>query len=57
MSIPIATLIAAAVCIMSIAALSVSKSNTLDTVLYTVFYFAAVACTTTCAVEIISRLS
>lgn len=57
MSIPIVTLIAAAVCIMSVAALSVSKSDTLDKILYIVFYFGAVVCTTTYIVEFISRLS
>lgn len=57
MSIPIATLIAAAVCFMSVAALFVSKSDTLDTMLYIVFYSAVVVCTTTCIVEFISRLS
>lgn len=57
MLIPIATLIAAAVCIMSVVALSVSKSNTLDTVLYIVFYSAVVVSITTCIVEFISRLS
>lgn len=57
MSIPIATLIAAAVCIISVAALSVSKSNTLDTILYIVFYSAVVVSIATCIVEFISRLS
>lgn len=56
MSIPIAALIAAAVCIMSVVALSVSKSNTLDTALYIVFYSAVVVSMTTCIVEFISRL-
>lgn len=57
MSIPIATLIAAAVCIMSVAALSVSKSSTLDTILYIVFYSSVVVSVTTGIVEFISRLS
>lgn len=57
MSIPIAALIAAAVCIISVVALSVSKSNTLDTMLYIVFYSAVVVSITTCIVEFISRLS
>lgn len=57
MSIPIVALIAFAVLIVSAAALSVSRSNTLDTVLYIVFYSAAVVSTTTIIVEFISRLS
>lgn len=57
MSIPIVALIAAAVCIMSVVALSVSKSNKLDTMLYTVFYSAVVVSITTGIVEFISRLS
>lgn len=57
MSIPIVTLIMAAVCIMSVVALSVSKSNTSDTVLYIVFYSAVVVSITTCIVDFISGLS
>ena len=57
MSISIVALIAAAVCIMSVVALSVSKSNTLDTILYIVLYSAAVVSITTCIVQVISRLS
>ena len=57
MSIPIAVLIAAAVCLMSAAALSVSESNKLDTILYIVFYSAVVVSITTGVVEFISRLS
>lgn len=57
MSIPIAVLIAAAVCLMSAVALSVSKSDTLDTMLYIVFYSAVVVSITTGIVEFISRLS
>lgn len=57
MSIHIVMLIAAVVCIMSVAALAVSKSNTLDTMLYIVFYFAVVVSITTIIMELISRLS
>lgn len=57
MSIHIVALIAAAVCIMSVVALSVSKSNKLDTMLYIVFYSAVVVSITTGIVGFISRLS
>ena len=56
MSIPIVALIAFSVLIISAAALSVSKSNTLDTILYIVFYSAAVVSITTAVVALISGL-
>lgn len=56
MSIPILALIAFAVFIMSAATLSVSRSNTLDTVLYIVFYSAMVVFTTTIIMCFILRL-
>ena len=56
MSMPIVALIAFSVLIISAAALSVSKSNTLDTILYIVFYSAAVVSITTAVVALISGL-
>lgn len=57
MSIPVVALIAFAVLIVSAFVLSVSRSDTLDTVLYIVFYSAAVVSTTAAIVALISRLS
>ena len=57
MSISIVALIAFSILIVSAAVLSVSRSNTLDTALYIVFYSAAVVSTTAIIVEFISGLS
>lgn len=57
MSISIVALIAFAVLIISAVALSVSRSNTLDTVLYIVIYSVAVVSMTTAIVWLISGLS
>lgn len=57
MSIPIVALIAFAVLIISAAALSVSKSNMLDTILYIAFYSGVVVFITAAAVALISGLS
>lgn len=58
MSTPIVALIAfAVIIIMSAVVLSVSRSHTLDTVLYTVLYSVVVASITTAIVALISGLS
>ena len=57
MSISIVALVTFAILVMSAAALSVSKSHTLDTVLYIVIYSVAAASITTAIVALISGLS
>nr|DAV65844.1 MAG TPA: hypothetical protein [Caudoviricetes sp.] len=56
MSISIVTLIAFVIAIMSAVALSVSRSDTLDTILYIVLYSGSVVAITTFVVGLISRL-
>jgi hypothetical protein len=57
MSISIVALISAAILVISVAVLSVSRSDTLDTVLYIALYSAAVVSITTSVVGFISGLS
>ena len=57
MSISVISLIAFIVLAAAVGALSVSKSRTLDTMLFCVFYTAAVVATTSIVVEFLSRLS
>lgn len=56
-TIPVVPLIASAILIVSVVCLSVSKSRTLDTVMFFIFYTAAVAAVASIGVEFLSRLS
>lgn len=56
-SIPAVSLIASVILIVAVIALSVSKSRTLDTVLFSVFYAAAVVTVASSVVEFLSRQS
>lgn len=56
-TIPAVPLIAFVIFIIAVMALSVSESRTLDTVLFCVFYAAAVVAVASTGVEFLSRLS
>lgn len=55
--ISITSLVAFVVLVAAVVALSVSKSRTLDTVLFSVFYAASMVAVTSVVVEFLSRLS